>query len=298
MTDTAFQRAATYLDRQMVQPIRQQVIARKLLAKHTVLPQGKTRLTYNQITERGAATISFKLPNKIDRDATKRTPRTIDIPVNLAGYQIERQEFDAFKSEGIDLNADEMLSAAQVVADAEETMLMMGWKPDGSTEVIPGLYLMAGNTAGGADFGTYGNAIASVAAGMAACFADKVKGVNFHMVLNSVQYGELLGSVSTNGERELPQVVEQLNHLKGAPMGTVWQSDEIAAGTGLLVPVDPAGVYIDLVVGSDMKNTLGMDSTIPEISPIYGTVYEYVRPRAKHADGSGDTVALCSLTGI
>lgn len=295
MTRSSFHRAATYFDSKMVAPLRQQLIGRKLFAHTTPIPKGKFEYDYDTITEMGSSVISYDLPDdSVKRDMIEATDATLKLAVIAKGWKIPRTQWEAYLSEGKDLRTKAMLSAAQVNGLAEDDLLINYWKPDGSNARINGLYGSAGNTdSTSADFGTFGNAMAEVGTCLAAIAADDVPTatINWNLTLNAVQYYELAKSVSY-GVREFDEVVKMLNPAAGAATGSIFVSPDITAGTGMLSPVDPAGLYIDLVKAQDMKNVLGEDSKIPDISPIYGTTYEVLAPVVYQ------TVAVCTMTGI
>lgn len=292
---TSFRRAATYFDKKMVPPLQQQLIGRKLFASTLTLPKGKFELDYDTITEMGSAIISYDLPDdSTKRDMIEATDANLKLAVISKGWKIPRSQWEAYLSEGKDLRTKAMISAAQVNGLAEDDLLMQSWKPDGSTAKINGLYGSAGNTdSTSADFGTFGNAMAEVGTCLAAIAADDVPtaSVNWNLSLNSVQYYELAQSIDT-GVREFEEVVKMLNPAAGMPAGGIFMSPDITADTGMLSPVDPSGQYIELVVGQNMKNVLGEDSKIPDISPIYGTTYEVIAPVVYQTD------AICTMTGI
>lgn len=295
MARSSFHRAATYFDNKMVAPLRQQLLGRKLFASTKQLTKGKFEYDYDTVTEMGGAVISYDLPDdQTKRDFIEITDATLDLAVISKGWKIPRTQWEAYMTEGKDLRTKGMLSAAQVNGLAEDDLLIQSWKPDGSTAKINGLYGSAGNTdSTSADFGTFGNAVAEVGTCLAAIAADDVPttAMNWNLTLNSVQYYELTSSIEY-GVREYEEVLKQLNPAPNMPAGGIHMSPDITAGTGLLSPVDPAGQYIELVIGEDMKNVLGEDSKTPGIGPIYGTTYEVIAPVVYQS------VAVCTMTGI
>ena len=294
ISSTVFEAAAKKLDEQIKEPLRQQLLGRKLFAKTYTLPPGKFSVEKWTWTDMGSASISYSFPSGDgNRDSGYVGSGDVKVPVLYKEYMIERMEFMNMLSEGYDMNQLNMMSAAYEIGLREDDMLFQGWAPDGSSYQVEGLYQDAGNTyASGGDWGTFGNPTNTIAGGLAACWADNVMGCNFNLTLNYVQYAELLASRSTNGVPELPDILNLLNLVPGAPAGQIFVSADIIAGTALMTAVDPVGKYFDLVIASDMANTLGEDSKRPGISPIYGTVWEAIRPRVHH------DVALCTLTSI
>jgi len=295
MADTAFEKAARYFDKELVPPLRQMLIGRQLFAKTLPLPAGSYNIDYNKVTEMGAATISQSLPvGEVHRDMVKVESTNLKLNVILKGYEIARDQWEAFKSKGQNLDTEAMLSAAHVLGQAEDDLLIQGWDPDGdSTYEVEGLYVGADNDYSTTkDFGTYGNAIDAIAGGLALMDADNVQGLNFNLTLNATQFFELVASRSTNGDFEYPQALRLLNLNEGAPKGAIRVSADMTAGKGMLSPVDPSGRIMDLVIGQDPRNILGEDSKLKSISPIYGTVYEVLVPRIKQPNG------LCKLSDI
>jgi len=252
-------------------------------------------MDYDTITEMGEAVISYDLPDISEkRDDIGINAANLKLAIISKGWKIPRTKWEAYLTEGKNLSTTAMMSAAQVCAVKEDDLLIQSWKPDGSTAKINGLYASAGNdydTTKG--FDTFGNAIDAVNGALAMMAADNVPtaSINWNYVLNPVQFYELGASIS-DGVVEKTEVQKILNPAAGMPPGQIMMSNDIDAGKGLISPVDPAGLYIELVKGVDLNNVLGEDSKIPEISPIYGTTYEVIAPWIKQAN------ALCITSDI
>jgi len=293
---TSLRRAATYFNNQMVPPLRQMLIGRKLFAKTTTLEKGKFEMDYDTVTEMGEAIISYDLPDSTEkRDDIALAAANLKLAVISKGWKIPRSKWDAYMTEGKNLSTTGMQSAAQVCALKEDDLLIQSWKPDGTNAKINGLYASAGNDySTSKDFGTYGNAIDAVSGLLAMMAADDVPtaSINWNYTLNPVQYYELEASESTTGVSEIEKVRRILNPAAGMPGGQIIMSPDITAGTGLVSPVDPAGLYIELVKGQDMTNVLGEDSKVPNISPIYGTTYEVIAPWVKQPNAVGVTSSI------
>lgn len=291
---SSLERAANYLDRQMVEPMRQALVARRLFQKVTTLPKGKYNVDVDRIADMNEAQIAYGMPSEEgSRDAVNITRENFRMPFLWKDYEIVRSDLEAYASEGISLQSAASINAAIQLASKEDDLLLLGWAPkDDGKYVISGLYNAAGQSyTVSKDFATFGNAMAAVAGARTKLWSQYVNGVNFNLVLNPTQYGELDASQS-NGFDEMEKVMRLLNPVAGAYPGGVIQSTKITAGTGLLVPVDNAGMYFDLVRGADAGNELGIDSKHPDTSPVYGRVWESVFPRVKQAN------ALCKLTQI
>ena len=278
----------------MIPSLAQGRVAMKLFGKTVTLPKGKFRYEVEKVTAMGDAIVTYSIPDAtVARDMIGVTIEQLQLAVITKAWKIERDQWDSYESAGKDLPTAAQTSATDALIAAENTLLTKSWKPDGSNDVLKGLYALAGNSyATTADFATYGKAKTAVAQGIALNKADNVVGVNYNLSLNPEQFAELQVSATTGGIEEWPQVMRILNSVPGAPTGEIYENTNLTAGTGLLSPVDPAGKYIRLIVGQDPINVLGEDSKIPDISPIYGTTYEVLAPYAIHPN------SLCTLGAI
>jgi hypothetical protein len=297
-TLTPNQRAITFFNRQLVEPLRWMVTGRQLFEKQTPVPGGKFKYDFNRVTEMGSAIITYGLPKStVSRDSIITTPDTIELAVISHSWEIPYDTWNSFLTQGIDMPTEAMKSAAYQVAEAERGLLTSKWTPDGTNSSISGLYDLAysqNNVSTGYSFQTFGNAKNAVAVGLADIMAGKVTGVNFNLVLNAVEWNRLLASVNTNGTiREWNLVLEMLNAPGGPSPGKILMNPSITAGTGLISPADPYGQYIELLVGQDLTNNVGFDSIMGPISPLYGTTYEVLAPHAIHPEA---LAALSSLT--
>ena len=288
MADTAFQKAARYVDQELVEPLRQISIARKLIPLNTkIAGRGIKNVDYYTVTEMSSAMISYDIDTgESSTDMINVGVTNIAIPVIRKSFKIPRRDYDAFQRQGIPFDTAAAVSAAYVVAKKENTLCIQGWQRDGSAYQINGLYQGAGNTASGFSFGTFGGALTSLAAAFAELETDNVFADSWNLTLNPVQRWELAKSVSTGVMEE-----SQVRQLLGRN-GDIFSSTDIVDGTGMLTPVDTSGQYFDLINPDGAKTILGEDSRLPEYSDIYGTVIDFVVPRIKQAN------AVCTITGI
>jgi len=290
---TALQKAATYFDTEIVEPLRQKTMARKLISvKPRVKGDGIKAADVLKVVEMGDAQIAYKLPKDMSRDMIRIDKTTVNIPVLYKGYEIDRDSIDSWKSQGVGLDSAAAISAAQVIGVQEDTAIIDGWKPDGTNYQMDGLYQSAGvSYTTTSSFGTYGKAKEAVAGSLAALEAVYVY-PPFNLTLNPVQHGELVMSESTTGTEEYPRVVQILNGNDKNGPGRVFSSPAITAGTGLISPIDPARVYMELLNPISLRNVLGEDSKMPGISDITGTAFEALYVNVKQAD------AICKMTVI
>jgi uncharacterized linocin/CFP29 family protein len=288
MTQTALQRAATYLDGELIEPLRQKLMGRQLVSvKPQVKGEGIKAAEVLKIVEMGKAEMAYKLPKEMSRDMIRIDKTTVNIPVLYKGYEMDREAIDAWDREGVALDSAAAVSAAQVVGEMEDDAIVQGWIPDGAAYKMKGLYQWAGvPDATDYNFGTYGDPKKAVAALMALLEAQHVH-PPFNMVLNPTEHAQLITSESSTGTREYPVVVEIINgNMPGGP-GRIFSSGDITAGTGMLTPVDPARVYIELLNPLPLRNVLGEDSRMPGISDITGTSFEALYLHVKQANAIG-----------
>jgi uncharacterized linocin/CFP29 family protein len=288
MTQTALQRAATFFDGEIVQPLRQTPMGRKLISvKPKAKGDGIKAADILKVIEMGEAQMAYKLPKEMSRDMIRIDKSTVNIPVLYKGYEVDRDAMNAYALQGVALDSAAAVSAAQVVGVMEDTAIIDGWKPQGTDYVMNGLYQSAGISYDTTQsFGTYGKAKTAVTGLMALLEAVHVY-PPFNLTLNPTQHGELVMSESTAGIEEYPRIIRIINgNVEGGP-GRIFSSSDMAAGKGMLTPVDPARVYMELLNPQPVRNVLGEDSKMPGISDITGTTFEAIYVHVKQANALG-----------
>ena len=296
MADSVLQALGRKIDAELILPLRQQLVGRQLAAVNPDLKgDGIFEVEHHFLNELGAATVSYNLPRPdAARDSVTASRATLKVPVLEKGFEIARADYDIYKAtEGrTPIDTTVALSAAQVVGVKEDDLIINGWKPDGTNAEITGLYAGAGNSyTTNDDFATAGKPTTALAGALALIETDSALAANYNFVCHPTQRNELRGLRNANGVREEPEFVEMLNP-GGGDLGKIKSTTAIAAGTGLLVPVDPARQFVELVVPRDYRTSLGVDSRDEANSPIYGRVMCMTIPKIKQSAG------LCSLTQI
>ena len=294
MADTALERASRILDKELVEPLRRKLVGRKLLAEDTSKrATGKYAIDIDTIAEMSPGEITYSLDEiGVSSDMLQVTTARKQIPIPHKSFTIPRQEYLAFKDEGKAIDAAGAVSAAYVAGKMEDAMIINGWAPDGTNYEVEGLYEAAGSSAAGATWATAGNCIKGVQKAISVLENLGVSGP-YHLLLHKDQAAELRGNVLTGSGREIKQVLEMMNNDDpDMKEGKVWQCYDMTAGNGILIPVDPARVYFELVNPVLMHTALGEDSKKPDTSPIFGHVWEVIVPIIKQA------TAICKITGI
>ena len=294
MTDTSLQRASRMLDEAMVEPLRRKLLGRKLVAENkSKRATGKYAIDIDTITEMSPAHITYDLADiGVASDIIEVTTARKQIPIPYKSFTVPRQSYDAFKTEGKSLDTAAAVSAAYVVGQIEDAMIINGWAPDGTNYEVKGFYQAAGTSATGATWATAGNCIKSVQAGIAALEDLGVSGP-YHLLLHKDKAKQLRGNVITGSGREIKQVLEMMNNDdQNLHEGKVWQCHDMTADNAILIPVDPARVYFELVNPVLVHTELGTDSKQPKSGAIYGHVWEVMVPIIKQ------TTAICKIDTI
>lgn len=286
---TALQRAATFLDLEIVAPMRQKAMARKLISvKPSVKGAGIKSAEILRVIDMGAAQIAYKLPKDMSRDMIRIDKESVNIPFLFKGYEMDRDAIAAYANEGIALDSAAAISAAHAIAVQEDAAIIQGWKPDGATYMTKGLF-QSGTThyVTVKDFATYGDATLAVAGLMGQLELAYVY-PPFNLTLNPTEHALLIAKESSTGKREYPTIVEIINGNLGAGgPGKIYSSPDIVAGTGMLTPVDTARVYFELLNPQPIRNVLGEDSKMPGISDITGTAFEALFVHVKQPTAIG-----------
>lgn len=236
--------------------------------------------TYDQANEVSDALLTYAFTDTAE-DQIELSRTDVPIPVLHKEFRIGRRDLAAAQRGGFALNAATASSAAYKVMNLENSMVLNGYAADGSNYDIKGLYQSAANTKSGADFGTAGNALKSVAGAIELMMADEITGP-YNLTLNPTQYMELAISESTGGNPELPAVLKLLEG--GEIITTSWQT----AGTGMLTADKNSG-FFELVVPQDMTFETEI---LQKSKDLWGRVYECVIPVIYEPN------AICKITGI
>jgi len=287
--------AATYLDGQLKEPIRQMLIGRQLFAKQEVLGPDKYRVNFNKIKELGAAQTGRAIPavgSGVDR--LTLTPSEIDMIMFWKEYEIAKMDWDLFTSKGINIGATNVVSAAQMVGVEEDAYLINGWKPDGTNYIEKGIYQIADNTATGSATSAFGGATTSISNAWDKLDEDNIVGVNYNILMHPTNYNEAKKARSANGVREWTDLIDMLNPYPNQPKGDVVKvfGGNLTIDTAVMVPVDPVGRYIDLVIGANYVNDVYQNGPSTQFSPIGGITVSSLIARFT------EPKSICTVTSL
>ena len=280
------------VESQLVDPLRQVNIGRKLVYVTPAQGFGISSVDWGKITEMSEGYVSYGFTDG-NEDIIDVTLTNSKVPVYWKDYKVPRRMYESWRVNGTDIDSAAALSAGYRQVSAEDLAIIQGVSNDGTNYDINGLYQGAGNDCNTSlDFGAWGNAIKAVAGGKTLMAADGVPAYNMplNMVLPATQYGELEASVhSTSGALELPIVEQMLNG------GKVYAVPEtvLPATDGLLLPTPAAGrPYFDFYLTQNYTVEHGFNSEHPDTGDLTGRVYSAGILRIKH------DVAICKLSDI
>ena len=282
-----YERAETYYNREMVPYLSPLLVARQLFRKVIEVPSGKTAMYFDRVKDMSDAIVTFSIPDDTNKaDFVGFENETVNLAYVSKTWKIAQDKLRAFYSEGKDLPTVGMEAAVKKIGKADNQMLIQSWSPNSATAKINGLFAAAGNTLlTSYSFGTPTNPTDAVSDGVSMALDDDITGVNWNLVVGNTAFGQARKSRLTQSDvKEWPDIIDALNPNAGQPKGTILMSKNIPANKGLLVPVDPAGLYISLLEGMAPQNVIGTDSKIGRLSPVYGTTLELVGPWIKEAD--------------
>jgi uncharacterized linocin/CFP29 family protein len=244
-TDTALDVAARYFDNEIINPLRQVLIGRKLVAENpSVKGDGIYNVDINTIKEMGAASISYSLPTGEtgNKDMIRVDRTNVNLPVLYKEFEVPRMDYESFRNKNIPMDTAAAVSAAQMVGVQEDQLIINGWNPngDGSTFVVPGMYTLTGaqNITTSLAFSTPGNATSAVAAAYGMLETAHALGQAYNLVLNPTSWANLVKSrLPYSNQRELPEVLEMLNFGDPNGPGRIYVTVALATGTGVLAPI-------------------------------------------------------------
>jgi uncharacterized linocin/CFP29 family protein len=278
------------IDTKLIDPLRNVLKGRKLVAVTPEKGFGITSVDWGKITDVSDGLVSYGFSDG-NVDAIHVALTNSKVPVYWKDFKVDRRVYEGWRVRGIDVDAASAIAAGYKAAKAEDAAIVMGVTNDGTNYDINGLYQGAGNDySTSADFGTAGNATAALAGAYNLMDADgiPVDSLAFNMALSSVQYQQLLASRFTNGQRELPDILDMLNGGSVFSVGTV-----LTAGTGMVLPNPAVGEpYVDFYLTSDFKTEHGVDAKHPDTGDLNGRVYSAGILRIKQ------DVAICKLSVI
>jgi len=273
-----------YIDGVVKYSAQQGMIARRLAPVFGPLGFGSQSVTFDKVTEMADAQVQIGWKPDKGEDITNLARTTNPMGVVSKAFRVNAQSLASSRTYGTPLDIINARSAAYKVSKKEDDILLNGWAKDGSTYDISGLYQSAGNTeAYSDDFGTAGNAIKKVKLAAAVLQADNIF-APYNMVLNQVQYNEMIDVLSSTATLEIDVVRRMLGG------GDIYLTPAQTAATGMLISTGERG-YFDYAIGVDVTTKLE-ELGLHEGNDLFGLVYETITPRIWETNG------ICTLTAI
>ena len=280
------------VEAELVDPLRQVNIGRKLVYVTPEQGFGITSVDWGKITEMSEGYVSFGFTSG-NEDVIDVALTNNKVPVYWKDYKVPRRMYESWKVNGTDIDNASALSAGYRAISSEDLAIIQGVSNDGTNYDINGLYQGAGSDCSTSlDFATWGNAIKAIAGAKTAMVANNVPAYNLplNMVLGATNYGQLASSVhSTSGALEMPIVEKMLNGgvVFVVPDAVLPDSD------GLVLPTPAAGrQYVDFYLTKNYSVEHGFDSEHPDTGDLTGRVYSAGVLRIKQS------TAICKISAI
>jgi len=264
---------------------REQFVGRKLWPVQVVGGGiGVQSEKYYTMTEASEGEIEYNFSQL--EDQTKLTEATMNIPIIQKKFRIFSRDIASSNRTGTPLNLQVIDSYIFRLLEKEDDLLMQGWSKDGSTYEINGLYQGAGNTVGGADFGTEANVRTTVNSAIAAMHTDNMYGP-YNLTLHPDQYVQLFNNQASTGITLAEWVLKRLNP-GGGMTGQILESKSLTAATGLFTVAGAHPWFKYKVYADRVHREWVEDDTEDLVGRIYWAAAPFIY----------DSNAICTLTGI
>jgi len=292
-------------DEAVVPVLRAQSVGRKLMPVNPKLSgQGLGVLTVEtlQYVARAGAATNYDIQNdNFDTIDIKSFPTRI--PVQQDDVTIKYRDWKAYELKKIPLENDLSTDMTSNIIAEQDTLVVDGWKPNGSTYEIKGMYQVAGNTVSASDSGTYGNLKAATVSGISLLKADGVYSAGYNLSLASFNFAELMDSENDTGKEEAPAILKILNAAapNESQPGQIIEAPDLTAGTGMISPIASQDNlrFFDIIETQTPENNLWYADGNVKTGDIKMQQVGALVPRFKHLDKSTmKDVCICSVTGL
>ncbi|MHA2265387.1 MAG: encapsulin [Candidatus Thorarchaeota archaeon] len=273
-----------YIKQRAVFAARRAFVGRKLFGSAVrKIDSGSQTFGYDTLTEAANASLDFTWPGKENQDIVNLARSTVGIPNMHKEFQINKLDLASSRLTGTPLNTSTAESAAYKVALLEDATLILGWSADGTTYEINGLYQAAGNTYGGATWGTGTNIPLSINNAMSALLTDNIM-PPYNLTLHPDQYTESRVLIANTAVSYLQWITESMQG------GSVYVTPAITAGTAMMTKANPDGMF-ELVMAEDLSTETEIQG-VQLGNNLFGRVYVRDLPVVY------DSNAICTITGI
>ena len=274
-----------YIETQVIEAVRQKLVARKLFKPVVLADVGVKEWTSYSLSDMSAAQIDMDgLNGSFDR--TKKTASTVKVPMIHKEYKLLFRDIVASRRTGMPIDVSEPQNAAVQVAEEEDKLLLTGeytgWRALG----IEGLATATNrNTEASAGaWSTATNIIKDVSDAIAELEADGHNGP-YDMICRSDATADLRLLIANTSTTAL-QVLKSSGYLRD-----VFVSDNLyasnAAVTSALV-VEPGPMNFVVGIGQEVSVYNWQDQDMNTV----GKVWEIAAPFIKRP------TSICEITGI
>ena len=274
-----------YIETQVIEAVRQKLIARNLFPVVRLADVGIKEWTAYELTDMSQARISMDGLGK-STDRTKKTAKTVKVPMIHKEYTLLFRDIVASRRTGMPIDVTEPQNAAVQVAEEEDKLLLTGeytgWRALG----IEGL-ATATNRNTEASVGAWStatNIIKDVSDAIAELEADGHSGP-YDMVCRSDAAADLRLLIANTSATAL-QVLKSSGYLRD-----IYVSDNLYASNGAVTSalvVEPGPLNFVLGVGQEISVYNWQDADMNT----KGKVWEIAAPFVKRP------TSICEITGI
>lgn len=293
-------------DPTVVPTLTTQSVGRKLMPvnpKLSGLGLGVLTVDTMRYVARGDAITNYDVQKNIEDMVDVDSIQT-RVPVQQDMVRIKYRDWLAFQRKNVPLEADISTDMTSKIAREQDKIVAMGWKPQGTTYLIKGMYQVAGNTYAGADSGTYGNIKKGANGAMGKLKEDGIYSQGYNLGLATFNFNELTDSENTYGKEEWDAIIKSLNRdvPNGGTPGYIYEVPDLAAGTGMVAPVaSQANLrFFDLIELQVPENDVYYE-TNSKTSDILMSQTGALVPRFKHLGinaAAGTDPCVCTITGF
>jgi uncharacterized linocin/CFP29 family protein len=254
-----------YIKERAVFAARRAFVGRKLFGTAIrKIDSGAQTFGYDTLTEAAAASFDYSWPGRQSQDIINLARSTVAIPNLHKEFEINKLDLASSRMTGTPVNTSTAESAAYRVAMLEDATLILGYSATGTTYEVAGLYNAAGNTFGGATWGTATNIPLSINGAINVLMADNIM-PPYNLVLNPAQYVESRVFIANTAVSYLQWIQESLQG------GSVYVTPVMVDGTAMMTKANPDGMF-ELVMAEDLT-TETETLSIKEGNNLFGRVY-------------------------
>lgn len=273
-----------YIESEVIQTVRQNLIARNLFPTVRLADIGIKEWTAYELSDMGPAKISMDgLSKSFDR--TKKTAKSVKVPMIHKEYKLFFRDIVASRRQGMPIDVSEPQNAALQCAEEEDRLLLTGESTAWRALGIEGLATATNrNTEASAGaWSTATNILKDVADAKAELKADGHKGP-FDLIVRSDADADLDLLIANTGFTAREKVLPMIG-------GRIWVSDNLYASNDAVTSallVEPGPLNFVLGVAQEYSVYNWQDADMNTLGKVWGIMTPFIkRP-----------TSICEITGI